>query len=97
MEQTLKYIGNSAMLSVPSKTVKLKKLDKTTKFVHIVDTDEDVISFKIIRPKHLSFPKLKGKLVLSTEMREMIDNPIELTKEQLEDPRIKRLLDEDFR
>lgn len=85
------------MLSVPSKTVKLKKLDKTTKFVHIIDTDEDIISFRIVRSKQLSFPKLKDRLTLSAEMREMIDNPIELTKEQLEDPRIKRLLDEDFR
>lgn len=41
--------------------------------------------------------QLRKKLSLSPEMKEMIDNPVFPTEEQLEDPRIKHLLDEDFR
>lgn len=97
MEQQLKYIGNGAMLSIPSKVRKQRNLDAETKFVYISDSEEDVISFKIIRPKRLVFPPLKTSLQLSPEMKQMIDNPVQPTEEQLQDPRIIALLDEDFR
>ena len=97
MEQSLKYIGNSAMLSVPASTVKEKNLDKTTLFEFLKETKDDILSFRIIRPKQLVFPKLRKKLSLSSEMKEMIENPVFPTEQQLEDPRIKHLFDENFR
>lgn len=97
MEQNLKYIGNSAMLSIPASTVKEKNLDKTTLFEFLKGTKDDILSFRIIRPKQLEFPKLRRRLSLSPEMKELIDNPVFPTEQQLEDPRIKHLLDENFR
>lgn len=97
MEQQLKYVGNGAMLSIPSRIRKQRNLDAETKFIYISDSDDDVISFRIVRPQKLVFPPLKTKLKLSAEMKELISNPVLPTEEQLQDPRIIALLDEDFR
>lgn len=97
MEQQLKYIGNGAMLSIPAKIRKQRNLDAGTKFVYVNDSDEDIISFRIIRSKELIFPPLKTKLQISSEMKSMIDDPVYPTEDQAKDPRIIALLDEDFR
>lgn len=97
MVQVLKYIGNSAMLTVSPKMIKRKKVDKTTRFEMMDnDDDADIICFRIIRPSEIVFPKIKGNLVLSPEIETLINDPVYPTKERLEDPRIKHLLNEDF-
>jgi len=98
MEQTLKYVGNSAMLSVSPKSIRQKKIDRTTRLEQVDNDDEtDVISFRIIRPSKIVFPKIKGKLTLSSEIESLINNPVYPTEEQLKDPRIQHLLNENFR
>ena len=98
MEQVLKYIGNSYMLSVSPKSIKKKKIDKTTKLEQLENDDEtNIISFRIIRPKKLVFPKIKRKLELSPEIEELLNEPVYPTDEGLKDPRIQYLLHEDFR
>ena len=63
MEQVLKRIGNSYMLSVSPKSIKKNKIDKTTKLEQLEnDEGTGIISFRIIRPQKLVFPKIKGKL-----------------------------------
>jgi len=99
MEQTLKYVGNSAMLSVSPKSIRRKKIDKTTRLEQVDnDDDADVIIFRIIRPSTMVFPEVKKKLTLSTEIETLLNDPVYPTKEQLKDPRIQYLLGhEDFR
>jgi len=98
MEQTLKYVGNSAMLSVSPKSIRQKKIDRTTRLEQVDNGDEaDIISFRIIRPSKLVFPKIKGKLTLSPEIETLVNNPVYPTEEQLKDPRIQHLLNENFR
>jgi len=98
MEQTLKYIGNSAMLSVSPKSIRRKKIDRTTRLEQVDNGDEeDIIIFRIIRPSKILFPKIKGKLSLSPEIEALVNNPIYPTEEQLNDPRIQQLLNENFR
>ena len=97
MEQVLKYVGNSAMLSVSPKSIKQKKIDRTTRLEQIDNGDEaDIISFRIIRPSIITFPKIKGKLSLSPEIEDLINDPVYPTEEKLNDPRIQHLLDENF-
>jgi len=98
MEQTLKYVGNSAMLSVSPKSIRRKKIDSTTRLEQIDNDDEtDVISFRIIRPSKIMFPKIKGKLTLIPEIETLLNNPVYPTEEQLKDSRIQHLFNEDFR
>ena len=97
MEQVLKYVGNSAMLSISPKAIRQKKIDMTTRLEQIDDNESDIISFRIIRPQGFVFPKLKEKLSISPEIEALMYDPVYLTEEQLADPRIKHLLNEDFR
>lgn len=97
MEQVLKRIGNSYMLSVSPKSIKKNKIDKTTKLEQLEnDEGTGIISFRIIRPQKLVFPKIKGKLKLSPEIETLINEPVFPTDERLKDPRIQHLLYEDF-
>lgn len=52
---------------------------------------------RLRKASELQGEKLREKLSLSPEMKEMIDNPVFPTEQQLENPRIKHLLDENFR
>jgi len=97
MEQVLKYIGNSAMVTVSPKSIKQKKIDRTTRLEQVDNENEaDIISFRIIRPSKIVFPKVKGKLKLSPEIEALLNDPVYPSDESLNNPRIQYLLDEDF-
>lgn len=99
MEQTLKYVGNSAMLTVPAHTIRKRNIDRNTRFELIEgsQSDDDVVSFRIIRPAALAFPKLKEPLKMSPEIESLISDPVYPSEEDLQNARIQHLLDEDFR
>lgn len=86
------------MLSVSPKSIKQKKIDRTTRLEQIDNgNDDDIISFRIIRPSEIMFPKIKGPLSLSPEIEALINNPVYPSEDRLKDPRIQDLLNEDFR
>jgi len=97
MEQTLKYVGNSAMLSVSPKSIRQKKIDRTTRLEQVENDEADIISFRVIRSAQMVFPKIKGKLSLSSEIETLLNDPVYPTEENLKDPRIQSLMNEDFR
>ena len=85
------------MLSISPKSIKQKKIDRTTRLEQIDnDAEADIISFRIIRPSTITFPKLKKPLSLAPEIEALINDPVYPTDDRLKDTRIQHLLNEDF-
>ena len=94
MLQTLVKVGNSQMLSVPSKIIKKNNLSKATGF--ILEEREDGLFFKYASRREITFPKIRLPESLSEDMKFVLDNRVSFTEDDKKNPLIKALADESF-
>jgi len=82
----------------PVGTKAQKNIDRTAGTEPMGNVNEaDTINSSVISPSKLVFPKIKGEFSISPEIADLINEPVYPTEEQLKDPRIQHLLNENIR